>query len=58
MEIFTGSIASSAKWRYISYSEADFEVFRPTGVTRCTDGGDIWHGERSTPPCQISPPSV
>jgi len=36
------------------YLEADFEVFRPTGATRCTDGGGIWHG----PPCQISPPSV
>jgi len=26
------------------YSEADFEVFHPTGTTRCTDGGKIWHG--------------
>jgi len=26
------------------YSEADFEVFRPAGATRCTDGGEIWHG--------------
>ena len=24
--------------RYLVYSEADFEVFRPTGATRCTDG--------------------
>jgi len=23
---------------YLSYSEADFEVFRPAGATRCTDG--------------------
>jgi len=30
--------------RYLVYSEADFEVFRPTGATRCTDGGEIWHG--------------
>jgi len=30
--------------RYLIYSEADFEVFRPTGVTRSTDGGEIWHG--------------
>jgi len=29
--------------RYFVYSEADFEVFRPTGATRCTDGGEIWH---------------
>jgi len=48
--IFTGSIARSAKRRYISlsYSEGDFEVFRPAGATRCTDGGvkfgEIWRG--------------
>ena len=62
----TSSIARSAKRRYLSYSEADFEVFRPAGVTRCTDGGEIWHGggdqreegPRSPPPCQISPPFV
>jgi len=36
--------AVSAKRRYLSYSEADFEVFRPTGTTRCTDGSEIWHG--------------
>jgi len=24
---------------YFVYSEADFEVFRPAGATRCTDGG-------------------
>jgi len=28
----------------LSYSEANFEVFRPAGVTRCTNGGEIWHG--------------
>ena len=28
---------------YLSYSEADFEVFLPAGATRCTDGGEIWH---------------
>jgi len=39
--IITGSIARSAKRRYLSYSEADFEVFRPKGVTSCTDGGEI-----------------
>jgi len=27
----TGSIARSATRRYLSYSEADFEVFRPQG---------------------------
>ena len=47
--------------RYLVYSEAHFEVFRPAGATRCTDGGEIWPGggdRRSPPPCQISPPSV
>jgi len=41
----TGSIAWSAKRQYISYLEADFEVFRPAVETCCTDGGEIWHGE-------------
>jgi len=36
--IITGSIAHSASRRYLFYSEADFEVFRPSGATRCTDG--------------------
>ena len=49
----TGSIARSATRRYLIDSEADFEVFRPTWATRCTDGGEIWHGI-----CQISPLSV
>jgi len=59
--LVTGSIARSAKRRYLSYSEADFEVFRPAGVTRCTDGAEIWRGredQRSHSPCQISLPSV
>ena len=29
--------------RYLVYAEANFEVFRPAGATRCTDGGEIWH---------------
>ena len=40
--------------RYLVYSEADFEVFRPAGATRCTDGDEIWRGGGD----QISPPSV
>jgi len=32
--IVTGSIARSATRRYLIYSEADFEVFRPEGATR------------------------
>ena len=36
--VITGSVARSAKHRYLSYSEADFEVLLPAGATRCTDG--------------------
>jgi len=39
----TSSIVRSASCRYLIYSEADFEVFRPAGATRCTDGGEMWH---------------
>ena len=42
--VITGSIARSAMRRYLNYSEADFEVFRPTGATRWTDGCEIWRG--------------
>jgi len=48
--------AAQTCW-YLIYSEADFDVFRPAGATRCTDGGEIWHGgedPRSPLPCQIS----
>jgi len=41
--IINGSIARSATRRYLVYSEADYEVFRPAGATRCTDWGEIWH---------------
>ena len=41
LPIFTGIIARSTTRsttrQYLSYPEADFEVFRPTGATRCTD---------------------
>ena len=40
----TDSIARSAKRRYISYSEGDFEVFRPQGDTLHQYRGKIWHG--------------
>ena len=43
-KLVTGSIVHSAKRRYLSYSEADFEVSRPAGSTRCIDGGEIWQG--------------
>jgi len=42
--LITDSIERSAKRRYLSYSEADLEVFRPIEATRCTDWGEIWHG--------------
>jgi len=41
--------AQSVNCRYLIYSEADFEVFRPSVATRCTDGGEIWHGEGDLP---------
>ena len=56
--VITGSIAQSATRRYLSYSEADSEVFRPTGATRCTNGGKISHGGQdrtSPPPCKFHP---
>ena len=37
VNIVTGSIALSARRRYLSDSQTDFEVFRPAGATRCTD---------------------
>jgi len=55
--LVTGSIARSATRWYLSYSEADFEVFRPAWATRCTDGVKFGM-EEGTAPCQISPPSV
>ena len=38
------ALRASASRQYLVCSEADFDVFRPAGATRCTDGGDIWHG--------------
>jgi len=42
--------------RYLLYSEADFEVFRPAGATRCNDGGEIWRGgwDLRSPPPRVS----
>jgi len=60
VKVITGSIARSAKHRYVSYSYADFEGFRPAGATRCTDGREIWHGEvdlRSGPKIHSSMPN-
>jgi len=41
VNIVIGSTARSANHRYLSNSEADFEVFRPTGATHCTNGNEI-----------------
>ena len=41
VNIVTGSIVQSAKCRYLSNAEADFEIFRPAGATLCTDGGEV-----------------
>jgi len=54
--LLPGALRAAQTCRYLVYSEATFEVFRPAGATRCTDGGEIWHGGGT--PCQISPPSV
>jgi len=34
---------------YLSYSEADFQVFRPAGATRCTDGVKFGTKEGTVP---------
>jgi len=42
--LLPAALRAAQTCRYLIYSEADFEVFRPAGATRCTDGGEIWHG--------------
>jgi len=42
--LLPAALHAAQGYRYLIYSEADFEVFRPAGVTHCTDGGEIWHG--------------
>jgi len=39
VNIATGSIALSAKRRYLSNSGTDFEVFRPAWAIHCTEWG-------------------
>jgi len=46
---------------YCFYSEAKNQHFCPTGVTRCTDSCETWHGWAacwSTQPGEISPQSL
>ena len=47
--MITGSNARSATRRYLNYSEADFEVFRHAGATRCTDGVKFGMEEGTVP---------
>jgi len=42
--LLPAALRAAQTCRYLVYSEADFEVFRPAGATRCTDGDEIWHG--------------
>ena len=42
---------------YLVYSEADFEVFRPAGATRCTDGVKFGTEEGTEVP-NVTPSSV
>jgi len=44
LKFLPAALRAAKTCRYLVYSEADFEVFRPAGATRCTDGGEIWHG--------------
>ena len=39
MSLLPAALRAEQICRYFVYSEADFEVFRPGGATRCTDGG-------------------
>ena len=40
--LLPAALRAAQACRYLIYSEADFEVFRPEGTTRYTDGGEIW----------------
>jgi len=44
VEFLPAALRAAQTCWYLIYSEADFEVFRPGGATRCTDGGEIWQG--------------
>ena len=58
LQLLPAALRAAQACQYLIYSEANFEVFRPAGVTRCTDGGEIWHGGGDLWTMQISPPSV
>jgi len=44
VSLLPAALRAAQTCRYLVYSEANFELFRPVGATRCTDGGKIWHG--------------
>ena len=50
VEFLPAALREAQTCRYLVYSEANFEVFRPAGATRCTDGGEIWHKVPSSMP--------
>jgi len=58
--LLPAALRAALTCRYLIYSEANFEVFRPAGATRCTDGGPPPRqiSPRSPPPRQISTPLV
>ena len=45
VSFFTGSIARSARCRYLIYSEANFEVFPPAGATHIAPKGPLLHAK-------------
>jgi len=56
MRLITGIIAHSATYRYLAYSEADFEIFHVAPMGGAKFGME--EGTEVPSPCQISPPSV
>jgi len=42
LSLLPAALRAAQTCRYLIYSEADFEAFRPAGATRCTDRGEIW----------------
>jgi len=48
-ELLPAALRASQTCRYLIYSEADFEVFRPAGATHCTDGVKFGTAEGTVP---------
>jgi len=53
MTLLPAALREAQTCRYLVYSEANFEVFRPAGRHVAPMGVKF-----GIPPCQISPPSV